>query len=38
MGKLKKRMGENKNKHIQSYVWISNYQVGFFTCQAQADE
>jgi len=31
MGKLKKRVGENKNKHIQRYVNICNYQLGFFT-------
>lgn len=31
MGKLKKRVGENKNKHIQRYVGICNYQLGFFT-------
>ena len=30
MGKLKKRVGENKNKYIQRYVGIWNYQLGFF--------
>ena len=30
MGKLKKRVGENKNKYIQRYVGICSYRLGFF--------
>jgi hypothetical protein len=35
---ITKTVEEDKKKHIQRYVQISKYQLGFFTCLVQADE